>query len=159
MYTTGVYPQATYGMEGVGYCPWAIRTLRTMAAGSMGCSKKGRCPITAIVVAKGIEWDPDARGPTQLIKQWAAFFPRIEPGALTEAWANMKDNLEAAGAKPWARVKGPMGATYLHLKEMGCSAQREPLPSPHMVGLAESEGNNWKFNNAISWHDFHEKNE
>ena len=79
LYTKGVYPQASYGMEGVGYSPWAIRTIRAMAADSMGCSKRGRCPITAIAVAKGLEWDPYVRGQVQLIKEWASIFPKIEP--------------------------------------------------------------------------------
>ena len=70
LYTTGVYPQAVYGMEGVGYSPWAIRTIRAMAADSMGCSKRGRCPITAIAVAKGLEWDPYVRGTTKFGDSW-----------------------------------------------------------------------------------------
>ena len=58
LYTTGVLPQATYGMEGVGYSPDTVRPLRTMAANSLGCSKAGRCPITALAVAQGLDWDP-----------------------------------------------------------------------------------------------------
>ena len=57
LFTIGVVPQATYGIEGVGCSPDVVRTLRTMAADSMGCSKAGRCPITAIAVAKGMDWD------------------------------------------------------------------------------------------------------
>ena len=34
LYATGVYPQAVYGMGGVGYLPWAVRTLRISAADS-----------------------------------------------------------------------------------------------------------------------------
>ena len=86
-------------MEGVGYSPWAVRTIRAMAADCMSCSKRGRCPITAIAVAEGLDWDPYVRGPVQLIKEWAAIFPKIGPRALTEAWANMEDNIEAS-AKP-----------------------------------------------------------
>ena len=104
-------------MEGVDFSPWAVRTLRTMASDSMGCSKKGRCPTTAIAVAKRVEVDPSVRGPIELIKHWAAVSPKLEPKALTGAWANVEDNLEEAGAKPWSRVKSPTGATYMHLRE------------------------------------------
>ena len=69
-----------------------------MAADSMGCSNKGWRPITAIAVATGIERDPYVRGLTHLMQQWAAVFPKIEPKALTEAWANMEDHIEG-GAK------------------------------------------------------------
>ena len=82
---------------------------------------------------------------------------RIEPTALTEAWANMEDNLEAPGGKPWSRVKGLMGATYMHLRDMGWSAQFEFFPEFQMVGLADRKGNKWEFNNAISWHELQEK--
>ena len=33
-------------------------------------------------------------------------------------------------------------------------AQFEPLPTPRMVGLANSQGNKWKVDNAIPWNDF-----
>ena len=87
----------------------------------MGCSKKGRCPITAIAVAKGIESDPYVRGTTQFIKQWVAVFPKIEPEALTEAWANMEGNIEGGAEIDWP-------------------AQFEPLPTPHMVGNRRQQG-------------------
>ena len=61
LHTTGVLPQASYGMEGVGYSPDCVRSLRTMAADSMGCSKVGRCPITVIAIAKDMGWDPYVR--------------------------------------------------------------------------------------------------
>ena len=94
MHTTGVLPQASYGMEGVGYAPGIIRSLRTMAADSMGCSKQGRCPITAIALAKGLEWDPYVRGPIQVFKHWASISPKIEPMALKEAWETMEHHVQ-----------------------------------------------------------------
>ena len=64
---TGVLPAATYGAEAVGYSPSMVKQLRTKAADCMGSAKSGRCPITAIAIAKGPEWDPEVRGPTNLI--------------------------------------------------------------------------------------------
>ena len=90
-----------------------------MAADSMGCSKAGRCPITAIAVAKGKEWDPDVRGPAMVLKQWADACPQIEPTGLKQAWDKMMDQLEDQEGKAWSRVKGPMEAAYMHLKEIG----------------------------------------
>ena len=86
--------RATYGMEGVGYSPDVVRALRTMAADSMGCSKRGRCPITAIAVAKNMEWDPYGRGPGMVMKQWADAYPCIEPKGLKHAWDKMVDQLD-----------------------------------------------------------------
>ena len=110
LHTMGVLPQATYGMEGVGYSPDVIRALRTMAADSMGCSKRGRCPITAIAVAKNMEWDPYVRGPSLVMKQWADAYPKIEPRGLKYAWDQMDEQLEDHKGKTWAKVRGPMGA-------------------------------------------------
>ena len=68
LHTTGVLPQAAYGVEGTGLSPWIVRALRTMAADSMRCAKQGRCPSTAIALGKGIQWDPYIRGPIQVFK-------------------------------------------------------------------------------------------
>ena len=135
---------------------WVLQPGRTRAADSMGCSKIGRCPITAIAVAKGLQWDPYVRGPTQLIKEWAAMFPNISPRALCEAWVKMEDHVEEGGGRAWARVKGPMGATHMHLADIWWAPQFETTPVPRMVGLSDSDGNQWRLNNAISWHDFQE---
>ena len=155
LHTTGVLPQATYGMEGVGYSPDCVKAWRTMAADSMGCSERGRCPITAIAVAKSMDGDPYVRGPGLVMKQWATAYPQIEPKGLKQAWDTMVDQLEDPKGKPWARVKGPMGAVYMHLKEIGwhaaCDEQHQ------LVGLKDQEGSLWKFNRAISWHDFEEE--
>ena len=78
LYGTGVLPQATYGAESVGYSPTMITELRTMAADATGTAKKGRCPITAIAVAKGIEWDPYVRGPVTLIQEWCSLAPKVD---------------------------------------------------------------------------------
>ena len=66
----GVLPQVTYGAEPVGYSPTMIQELRTMAADATGRANKGRCPITALAIAKGLEWYPYVRGPVRLIQEW-----------------------------------------------------------------------------------------
>eukprot|EP00973_Karenia_brevis_P068589 9539302-Karenia_brevis.AAC.1 len=63
LYNTGVWPAATYGIEGVGYTPTMVQNLRTMGADAVASTKQGRCHITAITVAKGIRWDPWVIGP------------------------------------------------------------------------------------------------
>ena len=79
-------PAATYGAEAVGFSPSMVKQLRTMAADCMGCAKYGRCPITAIAIAKGPEWDPEVRGPTRLIMEWCRLTQLVPPDTLTKAW-------------------------------------------------------------------------
>eukprot|EP00973_Karenia_brevis_P090641 12403533-Karenia_brevis.AAC.1 len=57
-------------MEGVGYTPTIISQIRTMGANAVASSKQGRCPITAIAVAKGIRRDPWVIGPANTILPW-----------------------------------------------------------------------------------------
>eukprot|EP00973_Karenia_brevis_P085812 11903837-Karenia_brevis.AAC.1 len=67
LYNTGVWPAATYGIEGIGYSPTLVNQIRTMGANAVASEKQGRCPITAIAVAKGIRWDPWIIGPANTI--------------------------------------------------------------------------------------------
>ena len=77
-----------------------------------------------------------------MFKHWAAISSRIEPSALREAWTKMEAHIMSPGVKPWARVKGPIAATFLHLKEMGWSAHFE---GDSHVGFLDQEGALWKF--------------
>ena len=153
LHTTGVLPQASYGSQGTGFAPWMIRSLRTMGADGRGCSKQGRCPITAIALAKGLQGDPYIRGPMQVFKHWAAISAKIEPNALQEAWQKMEQHVFTLGGKAWARVKGPMAATFMHLREMGWTAH---FGDQGHDGFMDKEGVLWKFNHEISWQDFEE---
>ena len=89
-----------------------------MAADATGTAHKGRCPYTAIAVAKGMEWDPYVRGPVTLIQEWCRVAPKVHLPALQRAWTVMEAQLTQA-SQPWQLVKGPMSAAYMHLKEMG----------------------------------------
>eukprot|EP00973_Karenia_brevis_P022858 3147390-Karenia_brevis.AAC.1 len=44
LYNTGLWPAATYGIEGVGYTPILVNKLRTMGADAVASTKQGRCP-------------------------------------------------------------------------------------------------------------------
>ena len=94
LYGTGVLPTATYGAEAVGYSPSTINQLRTIVADCMGCAKYGRCPITAIAIAKGPEWDPEVRGPTRLIMKWCRLTQLVPPDTVTQAWGKMEEHIE-----------------------------------------------------------------
>eukprot|EP00973_Karenia_brevis_P066937 9307080-Karenia_brevis.AAC.1 len=48
LYNTGVWPTATYGVEGIGYTPTTVGQIRIMGVKSVASTKQGRCPITAI---------------------------------------------------------------------------------------------------------------
>ena len=89
----------------------------------------------------------------QVVKHWAALSPRIEPSALKEAWDKMEAHIMSPGGKPWARVKGPMAATFMHLREMGWTAH---FTGSEHDGFMDQNGTLWKFNHEISWQDFDE---
>ena len=114
LYGTGVLPAATDGAEAVGCLPSMVKQLRTMAADCMGSAKYGRCPISAI--AKGPEWDPEVRGPTNPIMGWCKLAPQVAPETRTRAWAAMEEHIH--GGKQWTKVVGPMSATDMHLRGM-----------------------------------------
>eukprot|EP00973_Karenia_brevis_P084735 11757770-Karenia_brevis.AAC.1 len=50
----------------------------------------------------------------QIINSWDA--------DVGKQWITSQSDLDHA-ANPWAKVKGPMGATQIHLKEMGWKVQ------------------------------------
>ena len=113
---TGVLQAATYGEEGIGYSPSMIGQLRTMAADCMDSAKFGRCPITAIAIAKGPEGDPYVRGPTNQLLEWCRLVPKVAPLRLARAWRAIEEQIQRGNQ--WAKVTGPTSATYMHLKEM-----------------------------------------
>eukprot|EP00973_Karenia_brevis_P094596 12423271-Karenia_brevis.AAC.1 len=65
-------------MEGVGYTPTLITQLMTNGADAVASSKQGRCPITAVAVAKGPRWDPWVMGPTSTIMEMVGILLRWE---------------------------------------------------------------------------------
>ena len=144
---------ATYGAEAVGFSPTMIKQLRTMAADCMGSAKYGRCPITAIAIAKGPEWDPEVRGPTRLIMEWCRLMHLVPPDTLTEAWIKMEEHIQ--GGNQWAKVVGPMSAAYMHLKEMGW--QIETNDAGQISGVINNQGEAWRPNDAVTWVDFQEE--
>ena len=89
-----------------------------MAADATGTAHKGRCPYTAIAVAKGMEWNPYVRGPVTLIQEWCRVAPKVHMPSLQRAWTTMEAVLSQTG-KPWLKVNGPMSAAYMHLQELG----------------------------------------
>ena len=102
----------------------------------MGCAKYGRCPVTAIAIAKGPEWDPEVRGPTRLIMEWCKLVPQMQPETLVNAWEKMEQKLE--GGNQWAKVTGPMSAAYMHLKDMNW--QVETNDAYQISGLIDENG-------------------
>ena len=151
LYGTGVLPQATYGAETTGYSPTFVTELRTMAADATGTSHKGRCPYTAIAVAKGMEWDPYVRGPVSLIQEWCRVAPKVHLPTLQRAWTAMEQQLTNA-SNPWQKVKGPMGAAYMHLKEMGWTISFDN-PQDKIL-YTDTKGDSHEIMDGVSWHEF-----
>eukprot|EP00973_Karenia_brevis_P095427 12427265-Karenia_brevis.AAC.1 len=92
-----------------------------MGANAVASEKQGRCPITAITAAKGIRWDPWIMGPVNTIMHMIQIINAWD-GEVGREWIkSLWDPRHAP--HPWARVKGPMGATHMHLMEMGWEMQ------------------------------------
>ena len=118
-----------------------------MTADCMGSAKYGRCPITAIATAKGPEWDPEVRGPTNLILEWCRFVPQIAPQTPARAWTAMEEHIQ--GGNQWAKVVGPMRATYMHLKEMGWQIEMDD--TGHISGLLNWSREALRPSDAVTW--------
>ena len=80
-----------------------------MEADATGTAHKGRCPYTAIAVAKGMEWDPYVRGPVTLIQEWCRVAPKVHMPSLQRAWTTMEKVLSQT-ERSWLTVNGPMSA-------------------------------------------------
>ena len=52
--------------------------------------------------------------------------------------------------------QGPDGG-HLHLKEIGWQADFQEGEEEELIGLIDQEGNQWRFNHEISWHDYEEQ--
>eukprot|EP00973_Karenia_brevis_P008129 1100763-Karenia_brevis.AAC.1 len=74
-----------------------------MGAHAVASTKQGRCPITAIAVAKGIRWDPWIMGPTNTIMHKIEIINTWD-GDVGQRWIRSQWDLLHA-PHPWARVK------------------------------------------------------
>ena len=119
-----------------------------MAADATGTAHKGRCPYTAIAVAKGMEWDPYVRGPVTLIQGWCRVAPKVHLPALSRAWIIMEAQL-AQAAHPLQRVTGPMSAAHLHLKEMGWKVDFR-LEEDRIL-YTDTRGGSYEIVDGVSW--------
>eukprot|EP00973_Karenia_brevis_P017532 2404712-Karenia_brevis.AAC.1 len=88
-----------------------------MGADAVASTKQGRCPSTAITVAEGIRWDPCVIGPVNTIMQMISIVNSWD-GHVGKEWITSQWDLNHS-PNPWARVKGSMGTTQMHLKERG----------------------------------------
>ena len=85
--------------------------------------------------------------------EWCRLVPQIAPDTLTNAWINMEEHI--SGGNQWAKVVGPMSATYMHLKDMGWLV--ETNDNGHMSGIIDQDGEAWRPNDAVTWIDFQEE--
>ena len=60
-----------------------------------------------------------------------------------------------AGGNQWAKVVGPMSATYMHLREMGW--QVETNETGQISGVIDTNGEAWRPNDAVTLVDFQEE--
>eukprot|EP00973_Karenia_brevis_P037838 5218807-Karenia_brevis.AAC.1 len=57
-----------------------------MAADAVASRKHGRCPITAVALAKGLRWDPHVVGPTNTILHMISIVLQWEGEPLGKTW-------------------------------------------------------------------------
>ena len=151
MYGAGVFPQATYGGETCGFYPQMVDAVRTMGADVLGTSLQWRCPITAIAIGKGIEWDPWVRGPGTVIREAIAAAYKIGTAAVAEVWPTITTQTWEA-VNPWATVKGPLGALYIHLSDMGWKLGFGPKPM-RQLSIFSHQDEQWKSEPQSGWGD------
>eukprot|EP00973_Karenia_brevis_P074726 10385611-Karenia_brevis.AAC.1 len=72
-----------------------------MGANAVASSKEGRCPITAIAVAKGMRWGPWIIGPANTILQMVQILADWDMDA-SRQWIQSKWDLQHS-PHPWAR--------------------------------------------------------
>lgn len=107
---TGMWPQATFGYEAVGYSPTMLKNINSQMALAVSNSTKGKCPITSIALALGDANLPEMKSRIQLFRMWQ-WVVRNEKDKiqLAKAWVDCRCLLEA-NPNPWSIVKAPMGA-------------------------------------------------
>ena len=79
--------------------------------------------------------------------------PQVAPETLARAWKAMEDHIQ--GGNQWAKVVGPMSATYIHLKEMGW--QLETNEVGYISGIFDQNNETWRPNDAVTWVDLQEE--
>ena len=94
LFTSGVYPQATWGHECIGFSPTQSKALRRMCANSTGVASAGRCCTTTIFVSFGRRGGPLQRAMKETITEWFELLLLLDTplliAQLNFAWAKAK---------------------------------------------------------------------
>eukprot|EP00973_Karenia_brevis_P091829 12409356-Karenia_brevis.AAC.1 len=72
-----------------------------MGADAVASAKQGRCPITAITIAKGIKWDPWVMVPVNTIMHMIGIVNKWD-GNVGIEWIRSQWDLDHA-PNPWSR--------------------------------------------------------
>eukprot|EP00969_Alexandrium_andersonii_P316986 14004179-Alexandrium_andersonii.AAC.1 len=119
MYSTGVYAQMSWGVEGLGASPATVKRIRRAAVASLGMGVKQFCSSTAIELILGPGMDPELRIRKQALRGWLMFWhahPELRH-QLRVVWARVIHRL--ASSTRWCRVKGPAAAVVATLFDLG----------------------------------------
>ena len=68
LFSTGAYPQGTYGIVAQGYDPPTLQTLTAMAHRCVSSDAAGQCATTNIALTIGLKNHPGYRCPTEQVK-------------------------------------------------------------------------------------------
>jgi len=121
LFTTGAYPQGTYGAVAQGYDPTTITALVRMAHQCVSSDAGGQCATTNIVLTLGMRNHPSFKCPVEQVQSWFDVFtaPNIDMVEVAKAFFVIKQELLANQRTMWQRVKGPMGAIIATLVRYG----------------------------------------
>ena len=135
LYKTGFFPQASYGIEAIGLSPTRAAELRATASQAVGPGYRGGCPITTIAITVGIQEDPRFKSTTLLVNEYFNTYAEQIGKAehtpnknypecqctqciLQKVWPRVLADLYISPI-PWSKVRGPLGALMLTLREFG----------------------------------------
>ena len=139
LWTTGAFPQQSYGYQINGVSPTELLELRRQAVKSVAGRSFGRCLTTTLACTHGAS-DPGLALPCGLVKEWLAVW-KLNPSyhrRVTQAWPHLWRKLKGAkAAARWNQVKGVLSAVIATLIMAGWDA-------PTAVRWTRPCGETWK---------------
>lgn len=77
LFSTGIYPQVTWGHSASGMPPSTLKTIRAMAAATTAVSMGGKCSTTSVAITHGIPKDLAIRIRIEHISEWAILWGKL----------------------------------------------------------------------------------
>ncbi len=144
LYTTGAYPQGTWGLVAIGVPPQTIRDLRAQAASVSGVRAQGKCTTTGIALGFGSRKDPAIILRIEQMKErlhlWRSASTSLRQ-RIAKVWGASLGKM-VRGFR-WTNITGPMHATMATCFDVGWKPVRPDKfvsPSGALWKLSDKEG-------------------